>query len=203
MANIIRELFTNWIYLPFLSLLKFLESDIVWFYVLIVIFIVSVSIKGKINKRNLIESKNNEQNQSEPKKEDQSKKRNKLFPKVIDAISVISIILLLIVGYARFEPQIKNFFKTDVSPQTPSTPTTTPSTKTNPNTQTAPTQQTVPTYQAPKQLYYAISCYSCWAEGCSRNGYSYSGYDAYYYTYYTALCKSCSCNSLTGRSFWK
>lgn len=196
MADIIRNLFNNWLYLPFLSLLAFLESDIVWFYVLIVIFIVSISIKSGIDKRNLTKGKDNNQNPDENKKQVQAKKRNELLPRVVNTISIITIILLLIVGYARFGTQIKDFFKTD----TTTTPT---NTTTTPGSTSTPAQQTTPTYQAPKQLYYSIGCYNCWADGCPRDGYSYNGYDSASYTYYDNACHICDCSSINGRSFWK
>jgi len=177
---------TNWLYLTVLLFLKFLASDITWFIVLIVIFIVLVNVKSAIEKRNLTEKKI----------------KSRILPKAINFFTFIIVLLLLFVGYVRFSPAIIDFFKVDTTPS-PTTPTTQPTTPTTPGTKTVPTQPSTPTYQAPKQMYYAISCYGCWVEGCPRDGYSYSGYDSYYYTYYTALCKACNCNSLNGRSFWK
>jgi hypothetical protein len=195
MADIIRNLFTNWVYSPLISLLRFLTSDIVWFYTLIVIFIASIIIKGNIDKRILANSVT-DKTPDKTKEPDKGAKSRELLSKIFNAISVITILLIMIVGYFRFETQIKDFFSVDT--------TTTPTdTKTIPGTTTTPTQQTTPTYEAPKQLYYSISCYGCWADGCPRDGYNYSGYDATYYNYYDNACHLCSCNSINGRSFWK
>lgn len=179
MADIIRNLFTNWIYLPFLSLLKFLASDIVWLVILIIAFFVITSIQTKISKRNTGENKI----------------KSQILPKAINLATACIIILLLLVVWVRYETQIRDFFKVDTS-TTPSNTTTTPGTTTT-------LKQTTPTYQAPKQLYYSIGCYNCWADGCPRNGYSYNGYDSASYTYYDNACHICDCSSINGRSFWK
>jgi len=186
MTNFFTNFYHEWLYLPFISLINFLESDIAWLVVLIVVFFVLVNIKGKIDKRNLSENKI----------------KNKVIPKLISLLTFIIVALILIVSYSRFGPAIIKFYKSSESKQSP-TQITEPKTKTNPEIQSPTTQQTLPTYEEPKRMYYSIDCSGCWAEGCPNSGYNYSGYDSYYYTYYTALCRACSCNSLNGRSFWK
>jgi hypothetical protein len=195
MADIIRNLFTSLIYTPLISLLGFLSSDIVWFYVLIFLFVVSIMVKGGIDKRIAGKVVPGQPPSKDPK-EIKKTKIMVLLSKTANAITVVTILLIMIVGYVRYETQIKDFFSVDT--------TTTPTdTKTTPGTKTTPAQPATPTYTAPKQLYYAISCYGCWAEGCNRDGYNYSGYDSSYYSYYDNLCHVCSCNSINGRSFWK
>jgi hypothetical protein len=163
-------------------------------------FIVAFSVKGGIDKRNLAATKNDNQDPSEIEKQGQAKKRRELLSRVVDIVGIISFILILFVGYANFGSRISDFFKFDATTDTPTAPS---NSKTTPGSTSTPTQQTAPTYQAPKQMYYSINCSGCWAESCPRNGYTYNGYDSYYYSYYTSLCRSCSCNNLNGRSFWK
>lgn len=189
MFDFIINPFINWLYLPFLSFVKLLEENPNNLYVLIVIFIILNIIKSKIDKAN--------------SKIDLTKSKIyvRILPKLVNFLGIATLILIFILAYHQFSPAVADFLKPSDPSQTPST--TTPASETKTNTQSAPAQQTTPSYQAPKQMYYSISCYNCWAESCPRNGYNYSGYDSYYYTYYTALCRSCSCNSLNGQSFWK
>jgi len=163
------------IILPFL---KFLESSLTNLYILIGIFAFLVIAKNMATKKIKIQ----------------------IIPKLIDLLTALVLVLVLIVSYHRFAPAIANFLKTNNSTNTTST-TKKPTTKTNAKSTSG--QQTTPSYQAPKQLYYSVSCSSCWSEGCSHNGYSYGGYDSYYYSYYRNICKACSCNDYKSFSFWK
>jgi len=135
--------------------------------------------------------------------------KNKNIPKAIGLInfaSTILIILLIIVAYQSFSPKFAGFFKIDSSKDSETgttTPTKTKTKTTTPSTTTTPTQNPTTTYTAPKQLYYSVSCSSCWADACPRNGYLYNGYDSASYSFYYGLCQSCSCNSVVGHSFWK
>lgn len=163
------------IILPFL---KFLENKLTNLYILIGIFVVLVIAKDIAVKNIKIQ----------------------IIPKLIDLLTAIVFILVLIVSYHRFAPAITSFFKTNSSTNTTSTTKT--NTKTGTSSSTS-SHKTTPSYQAPKQLYYSVSCSNCWSEGCSHNGYSYGGYDSYYYSYYRNICKACSCNDYKSFSFWK
>lgn len=188
----ITHWFTTYIEQPILAIVKLFAGSPVGLVVLIIIFIISVTIRGEITKRDLAASTD-----IKDKNKPQSKPKSKLLPMILDIISIITVMLILLVINARFGPQIKDFFEIDTT--TPTNTTTTP--KTTPQ-KTTP-QQTTPNYVAPKRLYYSIGCYGCWADGCPNNGYSYNGYDGITYNYYDNLCHICDCNSINGRSFWK
>lgn len=118
----------------------------------------------------------------------------KYLPQILSYLLPIIALMIAYILFVRFSPAITDFLKTDDVKTTP-TDTTTP--KTNTPT-TTPTNN-----QTQKQLYYAVSCSTCWADGCVHNGYSYGGYDSYYYNYYRALCQSCRCNSYNAQSLWR
>jgi hypothetical protein len=206
METAIYNLYINLVYLPFVSLLKFLESNPNYFYVLIVLFIVLIYIKGKLFPPKIpavpIQPDPNAKEKIPDAPTPKPKLYARVFPNVLDFLTIFTLILILFVGYHNYGPAISDFLKTSDTKVTPAAPATTPGTNQTPSTQTTP-KQTTPTYQAPKQLYYAVSCYGCWADSCPRDGYSYGGYEAYYYSYYKALCDACNCNSSKSQSFWK
>ena len=124
---------------------------------------------------------------------------------IINFIYAIAILLLTSLAIAHGYEYFKNYQET------------------HPDEQITPTQQPVSSEEYPdiygiepdiqnndqyqgqttKQLYYSVSCSSCYAEGCPSNGYYYAGYDGGSYAYYYGLCQSCSCSSVVGHSFWK
>ncbi len=178
MDNFFQNIYTTFIYQPFIHLIAFLTTQKSYLIILFALFVGLVTASNKM--------------------------KNKIWQNVLAILGVTCLCLTIYVGYVDFKPQIDGFFKVDKTTPTPVTPTPVPpATPTTPGTQEVPSQPTAPTDQTTKQMYYSISCYGCWAEGCPNDGYSYSGYDSFSYTYYTALCKACSCNSLNGRSFWK
>ena len=205
MLDSIYQIYTQYLLTPYLSLVKELEAKPAGIYVLIAILIILSVAQSKIIKRTPLKVPSSHavaaDIHAKPKHQINNPHQAKL--KVLDKIFTFSclFVLSLIIGvcYIRFSPAISDFLKTDTTPKTPSGQTTTTGT---PTQTTTPTYKT-PTYTAPKRLYYYCSCYSCWAAGCPRNGYSYSGYDSSYYAYYHSLCQACSCNSLNAGSRWQ
>lgn len=196
----VTKLFTTYIEQPILAVVKLFADSSVGIVVLIVVFIISVTIRGEISKRALVvanKDSKDSKDKTKPQNKPQNNPQSNPYIAVLDIISIITVMLMLLVVNARFGPQIKDFFEIDTT--TPTNTTTTP--KTTPQ-QTVP-QQTTPNYVAPKRLYYSIGCYSCWTSGCPSDGYSYNGYDSTTYNYYDNLCHICDCNSINGRSFWK
>lgn len=183
--SIIEQIFINWIYNPFLSILKFFVNNTDAFYVLIAVFFVTIFFSGK--------SKGAE------------KIKNKYLVQLINFLGVFSLILIVLAGYFRYAPAISDYInKHGSSTNTNSNSSTknssgTSGTKNNSQQNTAP----APTYQAPKQLYYSVSCSSCWAEDCNHNGYSYSGYSEVLYYQNKQYCQICNCNDLKSQSFWR
>lgn len=203
MLDFIYLFYINYLWTPFLSLIKSLEKNPDSIFILIIILVIIAVIQTKMIKRYL--PKPTHTPPTEVAKTYKKLKLKKLYSrqtvfilldKLITFLCVFIIALIVGVVYIRYKPEITDFFKTNSSSET--TPsnnqTTTPSTT---------TQQITPTYRTEKRLYYYCSCSSCWAEGCSHNGYSYGGYDSYYYSYYYGLCKACRCNSFNAGSFWK
>lgn len=184
--SVIEQLFLNWVYNPFLSLLRFFVNNKDGFYILLIGFFVFIIFSGKIKIKD--------------------EKKNKLLKNLMGFLTVFALILIVLASYFRYAPAISDYLKkySSSTERNSSSSTKNPSksesgTKNNSQQNTAP----APTYQAPKQLYYSVSCSGCWAEGCSHNGYSYGGYDAYYYSYYHGLCQTCRCNDFRSQSFWK
>ena len=175
MFDFVEKVYHDWLYTPAMAVVKLFESEPSGIYILLAVFIVLASVRPRLKMR--------------------------ILPRIIDIVTIITFILLLSVAYLRYGDAVKKFFKEGFKSQTPaSTTTTSPST----NTQTTPTV-TTPGVVIPqvKQLYYTVSCSSCWNESCPRNGYSYGGYTESIYMYYYQLCKGCSCNSFNAVSFWK
>ncbi len=121
--------------------------------------------------------------------------KNNKWRQLVDFVAGMIAVLLLIVAWYSFSPQINKFFKYPPS-SSPIKSTTTPGSSTSGTT----TQPSTSTY---KQLYYSVGCYDCYADSCVRNGYSYGGYDVNYYNYIRNLCRSCSCSSYRAQSFWR
>lgn len=186
MLNFFYNTYIKFLYLPFLAFLKLLEQNPNSLYWLFGAFVVFVIAKSKI--------------------------KIKHASKVLDFLSGVTVIIIMIVAYTKFGPQVAEFLKTKKTTPTPSQqsqPKSTSPGKNIPGTQdTTETQgvtpgETTPTYQSQKQLYYAVSCSGCWTSGCPNNGYSYGGYTEYNYLFYYNLCKSCSCNNFKAQSFWR
>lgn len=208
MLDFIEQNYTNFIWLPFVNLVKQFESSPAGIYVLIAVLIIVATIQSKMIKKIIPKTLTVSSEtpiataKAKPKHKINTKQPSQMPLKLFDKVFTLSCLFLvaLIAGvcFVRFGPAISDFLKVEDTPSTPSsTDSTTPS---SPGTLT---EQTITTYQAPKQLYYFCSCSSCWADGCPRDGYSYSGYDSSYYYYYYSLCKACSCNSVYARSYWK
>ena len=123
-------------------------------------------------------------------------KLHRILPKVIDPISASLAILIAIVAFFRFGPTVSEYLKKNSASSESSTTKTSQPASQNQST-TKPTQQTT------KQLYYSVSCYNCYADGCNRNGYSYGGYSAEYWNYYRNICQNCRCSDFKSFSFWK
>lgn len=111
----------------------------------------------------------------------------------LDFICGMITILLMIVAYYIFSPSITRFFNSIDIPAVTQSATT----------QNNATQNPSSTNRSTKQLYYSVGCYDCYADSCVKNGYSYGGYDANYFSYIKSLCQSCSCNSLRAQSLWR
>lgn len=186
-----EQLFTTWIYLPFMSLAQSIEKNPYGLYILIGVFIVLASIKGK-----------NSQTNTTPEKPVKSNIIKRTLPRLVDALTIFAAILIAVVAFQQFKPAFSAFLKPTTTTNT-SPSTKTPATNSTRGTQRTPTQNTTPTYQAPKQLYYSVSCSSCWNEGCNHNGYIYNGYDANSYNYYRNVCSVCTCNNVRAQSFWR
>ena len=123
-------------------------------------------------------------------------KANKILPGALDAVNGCLVILILIVAFFRFGPTVSDYLGKYNSTSKSSTTKTSQPASQNQNT-SKPSQQTT------KQLYYSVSCYNCYADGCSRNGYNYGGYSAEYYSYYRNICQNCRCTDFKSQSFWK
>ena len=136
-----------------------------------------------------------------------SKVKNKVIATIIGILGVIVTLLLIGIFFTKGWDYMSNYIK-----KHPSKTTTEQTTPAQQSTQGAPEIYGIepdvdngqqPSYEAPKQLFYSVSCNGCYASGCPSNGYYYSGYDAGSYAYYYGLCQSCSCSSVVGHSFWK
>jgi len=213
MLDFIYQAYMNYLWLPFIELVKYFESKPAGIYVLIVILIILTVIQSRMIKNNTLNTPvvpvvaANATDIKIKKKiiitPDQ--KKYKMLNKVLTFSCLFIVSLIVGVCFIRFSPAIIDFLKTDTPTDTITQPANTNTTNTPAETTitTTPTQQTAPTYQTTKRLYYSCSCSGCWAEGCQRDGYSYGGYDANYYSYYYTLCKACKCNSFNATSFWK
>ena len=173
--NIICRIYSDWLHPTFVSLITILVNNQYGIYILLSLFVILLIVRKKIKIR--------------------------VLPGIIDFVNAVIIILLIIVAYDSFSPTLSKFLKSNTSTNSSTSTKSTP--KPSPSAQSTPTQQSTPSYTAPKQLFYSVSCSSCWNQGCPKNGYYYSGYDAASYSYYYGLCQSCSCSSVVGHSFWK
>ena len=176
--HILWGFFTNQLFPAFISILRFLvhNRDALW--VLIGIVIVLAIVKSKVL----------------------FVKSHRTLPQVIDAVNGCLVTIILIVAFFRFGlpawDNLSNYKSTSTSSTTP-TQTSTPTqntTKTTPKTTTQPTT---------KQLYYTVSCSSCYASGCNHNGYYYNGLSVDNYNYYRNVCRSCSCTDFKAQSYWR
>jgi len=185
MSNFIDYIYINFIYKPFIFIVSYFVHEKYGIFVLIGVIVIFAIFQGKIPTW--------------------TKGKYKFLPKVINVFMILMILLLMTVTYFKYKTNIDAFFKTDTnstkqdSPPTKKNPSSSPTTKTQPT----PSQPSVPSSQTQKQLYYAVSCSTCWNEACPRNGYSYGGYDAYWYSYYHGLCKGCECNDFKAQSLWR
>lgn len=182
--SVIEQVFINLIYNPFLSILKFFVNNSDAFYVLLIGFFIFAIFSGKIKVKD--------------------EKKNKLLGYLIGFLTTFTLILIILASFFRYAPAIANYFNQYSSPSETKSNSSTPSgtgtgTKNNSQQNTSP----APTYQAPKKLYYSVSCSSCWAEDCNHNGYSYSGYSEALYYQNKQYCQICNCNDIKSQSFWK
>lgn len=189
MWTYLYQLFIKLVYVPFFSLLAFLEKDLNWYITFIVLFIVLTNIEDKLVHKIAAQT--------------EKSKKMVILQKTAKFFSILILVTVLIVTYNRFlKPTVTEIMNYKSPTPSPTNSTTNPSTDTTPNTQATP-GKTTPTYQAPKRLYYSLGCSSCWNQSCPRNGYSYGGYDYGYYYYYYNLCKACNCNDFRAQSLWR
>lgn len=210
--NIIYKFYTGWLHPTFDSSVTFFVNHSYGVYILLALVVALSIVKKKIDPRSSVRPEDGSKDRPTGASHgtpSAGERKARAWAGIIDFIVGIIIIFLIIIAYNSFKPAISKFFKSSTATKSsiPTKKSSTP-TKSTPSTQSAPTNQstpsyTAPTYTAPKQLFYSVSCSSCWSEGCPNNGYYYSGYDAGSYSYYYALCQACSCNSLVGHSFWK
>lgn len=179
MSDFIDYVYKNFLFEPFIYVARYFVNERYGIFILFGIIIVLSVIQGKLK----------------------LKLTGKLIylSKVLNFCLGILVVLLLVVSYIKYKPQITNFFK---SGNQTTTPTKSPSTPSS-NTKSNQTQQTVPTNQAQKQLYYSVGCSGCYKDACPLNGYSYGGYVESYYIYYKGLCQSCGCTSFRAQSLWR
>lgn len=117
--------------------------------------------------------------------------------KIVGWILAFLVILILITCYLRYSSVLDKFIA-DLPDSTVTTDTTKDSSS---STGTTPTKSTTTT--SPKHLYYGGGCYSCYADACPRDGYSYGGWDVNMFNYYRSLCQACQCNSSRWQSLWR
>lgn len=180
MSNYIDYIYTNLLYRPSVYLIALFANEKYGVFILIAIVVVLSIVQSKVM----------------PKVGGKLKH----LPKLLNFFTVMVVLLICAVSLVKYGPSVNAFFKSNSSKDKTS-PTQTQPKSTSPQQSTP--QQTTPTYQTQKQLYYAVSCSSCWNQSCPRNGYSYGGYTEYNYLFYYNLCKSCSCNDFKAQSFWK
>jgi hypothetical protein len=116
-------------------------------------------------------------------------KKKIVVAKIAGNLCGLMVLLILFTCYVKYWPALEKYTETSTPTSTTTKPTTTKSSST-------PTSTT-------KQLYYGGGCSSCYADSCPRNGYSYGGYDVYYYNYYRSLCQACQCSSSRWQSLWR
>lgn len=178
MSNTIDYLYTNLLYHPFIKVEHFFVNEKYGLLVLLAIIVIVAIFQSKI----------------QPLLKD----KKKYISQFITVFLVLMSFLLVISVYDKYQTPISNFFKTTNTTEDQTKPAT------NTNKTTTPKQTTPSTkYTPPKQMYYSVSCYGCYADTCPRNGYNYGGYIESYYTYYRGLCQACSCTSYKAVSFWK
>lgn len=197
MQNFIQQLNSNILYQKLLSFLKFLEKDVGWYIGFIVLFFVLITIEDKLVKK----VKDNEAKKIADKK-------IVIWQKTAKTLSILTLLVVLAVSYNRFLAPIFTDIANYKSPvnntTTPTNNTTSPkNNSTQDTTETQGITPQAPSSQSSKQLYYSVSCSTCWNQSCPRNGYSYGGYQEYYYVYYKSLCQACSCNNFRAQSLWR
>lgn len=173
--DVIINLFITYIYKPSANLVTIIAKNPIWLIGL-VLFVIGMAVLSNESRI----------------------KGQKTLSQFFSFTSTVAIILLALSSYSWFSSYIDSIPSKSHEEQqgVPSnTNTKTPSG----STPSAPTL----TYTRPKQLYYSVSCSTCWSDACNHNGYSYGGYDSYWYTYYANLCQSCRCNNYKAQSFWK
>jgi len=174
--HILWGFFTNRLFPAFISFLRFLVNNRDALWILIGVFLVLLVVRSKV-------------------------KLHRIIPKVIDPISACLAILIAIVVFFRFGPTVSNYLDKYTSTSKSSTNTTSqPASQNQSTTKTTPKTTTQPTT---KQLYYTVSCSSCYASGCNHNGYYYDGLSVDNYNYYRNVCRSCSCTDFKAQSYWR
>lgn len=151
--NPISLFYANALHPGFDSFITALFNNHYTIYVLIVIIIVLWIVKENINAAKL--------------------------PGIISFIIGIIIVLLFIVVYNTFSPELSKIFRSD----TVSEPQNSAGTE--------------------KQLYYSANCSSCYGQSCPLEGYNYGGYDLGQYTNVVSQCKSCVCNNFKTQTQFK
>ena len=149
----ISSFYTNALHPGFDSFVTALSSNHYTIYGLILIIIVLWIVKENINAAKL--------------------------PAVIGFVIGLAMILLFIVVYNTFSPELSKLFRSNSS-----------SNLQNSN-------------GAVKQIYYSASCSSCYGQSCPLNGYKYDGYDLGQYTDIVSQCKSCVCTSFKAQTQFK
>ncbi|MCL5094323.1 MAG: hypothetical protein M1355_04295 [Patescibacteria group bacterium] len=182
MSNTIDYIYTNFLYNPFIYVVRIFVNERYGVFILFGIIVVLSMIQGKLV----------------PK----LSQKIKFLPQLFNFVIVVTAILAIAVSFFKYGPNIDELFKS-IGITNTETPTPTQQNNSNSGTKKTPSQPSTPSYQAPKQLYYSVSCSSCWNQGCNHNGYSYGGYLESYYIYYKNLCQSCSCNNSRSQSFYR
>lgn len=101
--------------------------------------------------------------------------------KIIGFFIGIIVILIFIVAYNTFSPEIFKIFKSQPTSEL----------------------QNSTSSGGVKQIYYSASCSSCYAQSCPLNGYKYDGPDLGQYTDIVSQCKSCACTSSKAQTLWR
>lgn len=191
MSNWIDYIYNNFLYNPFIYVVSFFVNEKYGIFILIAVVVVLSIIQGKVIPK--LAGKNNYLG---------------YLPKLLNFVVILTVFLTAAVGFFKYQSDITAFFKSNSTKNnqtTPTQPQNNTQKKTTPQQDTVETQGVTPETQnyQQKQLYYAVSCSTCWNQACPHNGYSYGGYDEYNYIFYKSLCQSCNCNNYKAQSFWR
>lgn len=151
--NPINSFYANALHPGFDSFITALSNNHYTIYALIAIIIVLWIVKENINAAKL--------------------------PGIISFVIGIISILLFIIVYNTFSPELSKLFRSNSSSNLRNSD------------------------GAVKQIYYSASCSSCYGQSCPLDGYKYDGSDLGEYTNIVSQCKSCACTSSKAQTLWK